>query len=54
MAQGLSMGLDRTNGTHKSIYNVFKYIDTAASQDATAFAKEYIGISDWSQVITYR
>ena len=54
MAQGLSMGLDRTNGSHKYIYNVFKNIDTAASKEVTAFAKDYIGISDWSQVITYR
>ena len=53
MAQGLNLGLDHTNGSHKYIYNVFKNIDTASSYDATAFAKEIIGISDWSQVITH-
>lgn len=54
MAQGLSVGIDRTNGSHKYIYNVYKNIDTAAGKEATAFAKEIIGISDWSQVITPR
>jgi len=52
IAQGLSMGLDYSGGGHKYIYNVFKYIDTASSYDVTAFAKDIIGISDWSQVIT--
>ncbi len=52
IAQGLSMGLDRADGSHKYIYNVFKNIDTAASYEVTAFAKDIIGISDWSQVIT--
>lgn len=54
IAQGLSMGLDRLDGSHKFIYNVFKDIDTASGYDATAFAKEIIGISDWNQVITQR
>lgn len=54
IAQGLSFGLNRTDGSHKYIYNVFKNIDTSASADVTAFAKEIIGISDWSSVITRR
>ncbi len=54
LAQGLAMGLSTMGGHHKPIYNVFKYIDTAASKDVTAFAKDVIGISDWSQVITPR
>lgn len=52
IAQGLSMGLSTMGGHHKHIYNVFKHIDTAASNDVTAFAKDVIGISSWSQVIT--
>lgn len=54
LAQGLALGLDRTDGSHKYIYNVFKLIDTPSSREATAFAKEIIGISDWSSVITQR
>lgn len=52
MAQGLSFGLDRPDGSHKYIYQVFKQIDTAAGKEATAFAREMIGIADWSSVIT--
>lgn len=52
ISQGLSLGLDRTNGSHKYIYNVFKNIDSPNGHESTAFAKELIGISDWSQVIT--
>lgn len=51
MAQGLSLGLDYSGGGHKYIYNVFKNIDTGSSYDVTAFAKDIIGISDWSEVI---
>lgn len=54
LSQGLALGLSTTSGNHKHIYNVFKNIDTAASYDSTAFAKDIIGISDWSQVITKR
>lgn len=35
----------------KNIYNVFKYIDTKQSLKYTEFAKEIIGISNWSEVI---
>lgn len=54
IAQGLSLGINRTDGSHKYIYNVFKYIDTASEAQVTEFAKGYIGISDWSEVITVR
>lgn len=54
MAQGLSLGLNRTDGSHKYIYNVFKHIDTSSAEEVTAFAKTIIGISDWSEVITKR
>ena len=54
MAQGLSLGINRTDGSHKYIYNVFKHIDTSSAEEVTAFAKSIIGISDWSEVITKR
>ena len=54
MAQGLSLGINRTDGSHKYIYNVFKHIDTTSAEEVTAFAKSIIGISDWSEVITNR
>ena len=47
----LAFGLNHSNGAHKQVYNVFKKIDTAESQQATEFAKGILGISDWSSVI---
>ena len=35
----------------KYIYDVFKYIDTDQAKEYTEFAKNYIGIVDWSEVI---
>ena len=46
--------MERMGNINIKTYNVFKYIDTAASKDVTAFAKDVIGISDWSQVIIGR
>lgn len=54
VAQGLAFGLNYSNGSHKKVYNVFKHIDTAESQNATEFAKSILGISDWSSVIKQR
>lgn len=54
ISQGLSLGLNRADGSHKYIYNVFKYIDTSSAEDVTGFAKSIIGISKWSEVITSR
>lgn len=54
IAQGLSLGINRSNGGHKYIYNVFKHIDTSSGDEVTEFAKSYIGISSWSEVITSR
>lgn len=54
IAQGLSLGINRTDGSHKYIYNVFKHIDTSSAAEVTEFAKSYIGIADWSEVITVR
>ena len=51
-SQGMAFGLDYGGGGHKYIYNVYKYIDTASSYEVTAFAKDIIGISDWSEVIS--
>lgn len=55
---GLNLGLwTHANGTvvtpgeHKAIYDVFKYIDTERSLEATAFAKAIIGIGDWADAI---
>lgn len=54
VAQGLALGLCTQSGARKHIYDVFKYIDTEQSEQYTAFAKDLIGISDWSQVIEGR
>jgi len=51
IAQGLSLGINRSNGSHKYIYNVFKYIDTPSSDEVTDFAMSYIGISSWGEVV---
>ena len=51
VAQGLALGLSYQNGRKKYIYDVFKYIDTDQAEEYTEFAKNYIGIVDWSEVI---
>ncbi|MCM1126958.1 MAG: DUF5722 domain-containing protein [Lachnospiraceae bacterium] len=51
VAQGLSFGLSGAGGNHKQIYNVFKYIDTPQHAEYTNFAKDIIGISNWSEII---
>ncbi|WP_274362078.1 DUF5722 domain-containing protein [Paenibacillus thermotolerans] len=55
---GLNLGLwtnlagqIATPDQHKKIYDVFKYIDTEKSLEATEFAKAVIGIGDWADVI---
>ncbi|MBQ7840010.1 MAG: hypothetical protein IJ390_05945 [Lachnospiraceae bacterium] len=50
VAQGLALGLSTQGGRKKFIYEVFKNIDTAASESVTEFAKSIIGISSWSEV----
>ncbi|MBB6637311.1 DUF5722 domain-containing protein [Cohnella thailandensis] len=40
-----------TPGEHKAIYDVFKYIDTERSLEATEFAKAIVGIGDWADAI---
>ena len=52
VAQGLALGISTQGGGHKSIYNAFKYVDTAESAAYTDFALRVIGVSSWSEVIT--
>ncbi|NLL77573.1 MAG: hypothetical protein GX235_10070 [Clostridiales bacterium] len=47
MVQGLSLGLNNADGSHKYAYNVFKYMDTESADIYTSFAKSIIGISEW-------
>lgn len=54
IAQGLAMGICNPDGSHKLIYDVFKNIDGPNGLAYAEFAKPYVGISDWSQVITPR
>ena len=51
VAQGLAFGLSGAGGNRKQIYNVFKYIDTPQHAEYTNFAKDIIGISNWSEII---
>lgn len=50
VAQGLSFGLNTSGGHHRQLYNVFKYIDTPQHAEYTNFAKDIIGISNWSEI----
>ena len=50
IAQGLALGLNHVDGSHKYAYNVYKYMDTDKEESYTDFAKSIIGISDWSQL----
>ncbi|MCH5260132.1 MAG: hypothetical protein J1F18_10275 [Lachnospiraceae bacterium] len=52
VAEGLALGINTQGGGHKSIYNAFKYVDTADSAAYTDFALRVIGISSWSEVIS--
>lgn len=54
VAQGLDLGLCTLGGGRKSIYEAFKYVDTAESAKYTDFALRVIGISNWSEVIKKR
>ena len=50
IAQGLALGINHADGSHKFAYNVYKYMDTEQDGKYTDFAKGVIGISDWSQI----
>ncbi len=47
MEDGLALGINRLDGTHKYVYEVYKYMDTEEEEKYTDFAKEIIGIKDW-------
>ena len=47
MEQGLALGINHMDGTHKYVYTVYKYMDTDQEEKYTDFAKEIIGITDW-------
>ena len=51
VAQGLALGISTQGGGRKSIYNAFKYVDTAESAAYTDFALRVIGINSWGEVI---
>ena len=53
LAQGLALGICNIDGSHKQVYQVFKYIDTPQSKAITEFAKGIIGISSWAEVIKH-
>lgn len=50
VAQGLALGLNRTDGSHKYAWNVYKNMDTGNKEEYTDFAKGIIGISNWSEI----
>ena len=54
VAQGLDLGLCTLGGGRKSIYEAYKYVDSAESAKYTDFALRVIGISSWSEVIKKR
>lgn len=51
IAQGLALGINHPDGSHKYAYNIFKYMDTDQQETYTNFAKSIIGISDWSEIV---
>lgn len=54
IAQGLALGINRPDGSHKYAYNVYKYMDTDQAEKYTEFAKSIIGIADWGQAVKRR
>ena len=54
IAEGLAMGICHPNGQRKYAFEVFKHLDTQHAAQYTEFAKPYIGISSWEQVIRRR
>lgn len=51
VSQGLALGICTLGGGRKSIYEAYKYVDTAESAKYTDFALRVIGISSWNEVI---
>lgn len=54
VAQGLSFGLTNLDGTHKLVYDFYKYVDTSNAITYTDYSKAVIGIADWGKVIYAR
>lgn len=52
--QGLALGINGVNGERKSLYTVYKYIDTPECAQYTDYLLPVIGISSWSEVIRQR
>lgn len=52
VSQGLALGISTLGGGRKSIYDAFKYVDTAESAKYTDFALRVIGIGSWGEVIS--
>ena len=52
MKDNMDFGLMRADGTPKMAYQVFKAMDTESGEQCLTFAKNVIGISNWSQVIS--
>ena len=50
-AMGLSMGLVNNNGSHRKVYDVFKYMDTAKSEKYTKKYLKTIGADSWKSII---
>lgn len=54
IAQGLLLGIQNVDGSHKMIYDYFKYIDTPMAESYKEAARNVIGIPNWSSVLTPR
>ena len=54
IAQGLLLGIQNMDGSHKMIYDYFKYIDTPNAEPYKEAARNVIGIPSWSSVLTPR
>ncbi len=52
VAQGLALGINTQGGGRKSIYDAFKYVDTAQSAQYTDFALRVIGVGSWGEIIS--
>ncbi len=52
--QGLALGINGPDGSPKSLYTVYKYIDTPECAQYTDYLLPVIGISSWNEVIRQR
>ncbi len=54
IAQGLLLGIQNMDGSHKLVYDYFKYIDTPYAAPYYEQAAALIGITDWGTALTPR